>query len=54
MGLSPRNLKRLHERYCQEDTKLPQPVAVLPWEHNLLLLGKSLPANEALFYAEEC
>lgn len=57
MELSPRNLwnmKRLYERYYQEDTKLLQAVAVLPWGHNLLLLDKSLPANEALFYAEEC
>ncbi|MFS2366232.1 DUF1016 N-terminal domain-containing protein [Parabacteroides distasonis] len=57
MGLSPRNLwnmKRLYERYYQEDTKLLQAVAVLPWGHNLLLLDKSLSANEALFYAEEC
>ena len=53
MGLSPRNLwnmKRLYERYYQEDTKLLQAVAVLPWGHNLLLLDKSLSANEALFY----
>lgn len=57
MGLSPRNLwnmKRLYERYYQEDTKLLQAVAVLPWGHNLLLLDKALSANEALFYAEEC
>ena len=55
LGLSPRNLwnmKRLYERYYQEDTKLLQAVAVLPWGHNLLLLDKSLSANEALFYAE--
>lgn len=57
MGLSPRNLwnmKRLYERYCQEDTKLLQAVAVLPWGHNLLLLDRALPINETLFYAEEC
>ncbi|MEG0456061.1 MAG: DUF1016 N-terminal domain-containing protein, partial [Bacteroides sp.] len=57
MGLSPRNLwnmKRLYERYYQEDTKLLQAVAVLPWGHNLLLLDKSLPANETLFYTQEC
>lgn len=40
-------MKRLYERYYQEDTKLLQLVAVLPWGHNLLLLDKSLPANEA-------
>lgn len=57
MGLSPRNLwnmKRLYERYYQEDTKLLQAVAVLPWGHNLLLLDKSLSVDETLFYAQEC
>lgn len=57
MGLSSRNLwnmKRLYERYYQEDTKLLQLVAVLPWGHNLLLLDKGLSTEETLFYAEEC
>lgn len=57
MGLSPRNLwnmKRLYERYYQEDRKLLQAVAVLPWGHNLLLLDKALPINETFFYAKEC
>ena len=57
MGLSPRNLwnmKRLYERYYQENTKLLQVVAVLPWGHNLLLLDKGLSIEETLFYAEEC
>jgi len=57
MGLSPRNLwnmKRLYERYCQEDAKLLQLVAVLPWGHNLLLLDKALSREETLFYIEEC
>lgn len=57
MGVSPRNLwnmKRLYERYYQEDTKLLQAVAVLPWGHNLLLLDKALSVPETLFYAEEC
>jgi hypothetical protein len=43
MGLSPRNLwdmKRFYERYYQEDPKLLQAVAVLPWGHNLLLINK--------------
>ena len=56
MGLSPRNLwnmKRLYERYFQEDAKLLQAVAVLPWGHNLLLLDKALSREEMLFYAEE-
>lgn len=57
MGVSPRNLwnmKRLYERYYQEDTKLLQAVAVLPWGHNLLLLDKALSVPETLFYAKEC
>lgn len=45
MGLSPRNLwnmKRFYERYKDEDPKLLQAVAVLPWGHNLLLMDKGL------------
>lgn len=56
MGLSPRNLwnmKRFYERYYQEDTKLLQSVAVLPWGHNLLLLDKIQSPDEARFYANE-
>lgn len=56
MGLSPRNLwnmKRFYERYYQEDTKLLQAVAVLPWGHNLLLLDKLQSPDEARFYANE-
>lgn len=56
MGLSPRNLwnmKRFYERYYQEDTKLLQSVAVLPWGHNLLLLDKIRSPKEARFYANE-
>ncbi len=41
-------------RYCQENTKLLQTVAVLPWGHNLLLPDKALPVNETSSYAEEC
>ena len=44
MGLSPRNLwnmKRFYERYKDEDPKLLQAVAVLPWGHNLLFLDKA-------------
>src|SRR5690606_17434029 len=53
---SPRNLwnmKRFYERYYQEDTKLLQSVAVLPWGHNLLLLDKIQSPDEARFYANE-
>jgi predicted nuclease of restriction endonuclease-like (RecB) superfamily len=56
MGLSPRNLwnmKRYYERYYQEDTKLLQAVAVLPWGHNLLLLDKIQSSDEVEFYAIE-
>lgn len=56
MGVSPRNLwnmKRLYERYSQEDTKVLQAVALLPWGHNLLLLDKNMSGEEVLFYANE-
>jgi predicted nuclease of restriction endonuclease-like (RecB) superfamily len=56
MGLSPRNLwdmKRFYLRYYQEDTKLRQAVAVLPWGHNLLLLNSDLLSEHILFYANE-
>ncbi|HWK57009.1 MAG TPA: PDDEXK nuclease domain-containing protein [Parapedobacter sp.] len=56
MGLSPRNLwnmKRFYERYYQEDTKLLQAVAVLPWGHNLLLLDKVQQPHAVAFYANE-
>ena len=45
MGLSPRNLwdmKKFYLRYNEEDTKLRQAVAVLPWSHNLLLMSYNL------------
>ena len=56
MGLSPRNLwdmKRFYLRYYQEDIKLRQAVAVLPWGHNLLLLNNDLSSEYILFYANE-
>ena len=56
MGLSPRNLwnmKRFYLRYCQEDTKVQQAVAVLPWSHNLLLMGFDLSPEHIVFYANE-
>ena len=45
MGLSPRNvwdMKKFYLRYNEEDTKLRQAVAVLPWSHNLLLMSYNL------------
>lgn len=56
MGVSPRNLwdmKRFYLQYYQEDIKLRQAVAVLPWGHNLLLLNNDLSSEHILFYANE-
>ena len=56
MGVSPRNLwdmKRFYLHYYQEDIKLRQIVAVLPWGHNLLLMDYKLSAEHVLFYANE-
>lgn len=51
MGLSPRNLwdmKRFYLRYCKNDKKVRQAVAVLPWSHNLLLMGYDLNPEHIL------
>ena len=56
MGLSPRNLwnmKRFYERYKDEEPKLLQAVAVLPWGHKLLLMDKGLDSAHIEFYAQE-
>lgn len=56
MGLSPRNLwnmKRFYLRYCQDDTKVQQAVAILPWSHNLLLMSYDLSPEHTVFYANE-
>ena len=56
MGLSMRNLwnmKRFYLHYCQHDTKVQQAVALLPWSHNLLLLGYDLSSESIVFYANE-
>ena len=56
MGLSPRNLwnmKRFYLRYCQDDIKVQQAVAVLPWSHNLLLMNYDLSPGHVVFYANE-
>ena len=56
MGLSPRNLwnmKRFYLRYYQEDIKVQRSVALLPWRHNLLLLGHDLSSEHVIFYANE-
>lgn len=56
MGLSPRNLwnmKRFYLRYYQDDIKVQQAVALLPWGHNMLLLSYDLSAEHVVFYANE-
>ena len=46
-------MKRFYLRYYQEDIKLQQAVAVLPWGHNLLLLNNDLSSEHIHFYANE-
>ena len=41
------------KQHYQEDTKLLQSVAVLPWGHNLLLLDKVRTIDAVAFYANE-
>lgn len=56
MGVSPRNLwnmKRFYLQYYQCNTKVQRIVALLPWRHNLLLLGYDLSEEHILFYANE-
>ena len=48
MGVSPRNLydmKRFYLLYYQEDKKVRQAVALLPWGHNLVLMNNNLSAE---------
>jgi len=52
-GFSPRNLwdmKRFFEAYRDQDIKLRQLVAELPWGHHLLILNKTRQIEEAKFY----
>ena len=56
IGLSPRNLwdmKRFYERYKDSEAKLRRCVALLPWKHNMLIIGKGLDDKASLYYAEE-
>lgn len=56
IGLSPRNLwdmKRFYERYKDSEAKLRRSVALLPWKHNMLIIGKGLDDKASLYYAEE-
>ncbi len=43
----------IFERFCGGNEKLRQPVAVLPWSHNLLMLNKKLDDKQVLYYAHE-
>ena len=54
-GFSPRNLwdmKRFYEFYSDEDEKLRQAAALLPWMHNVLIIKKVKAVDEARFYIE--
>ena len=56
MGVSPRNLydmKRFYHLYYQEDRKVRQAVALLPWGHNLLLMSSNLTPEHIIFYSNE-
>lgn len=56
MGLSPRNLwymKRFYLRYCDSEIKVQRSVALLPWSHNVYLIGKNLDDSATLYYAQE-
>lgn len=56
MGLSTRNLwdmKRFYLIYYQEDKKLRQAVAVLPWGHNLVLMNNNISSESIIFYSNE-
>lgn len=56
MGLSTRNLwymKRFYLRYCNSDIKVQRSVALLPWSHNVYILGKNLDDAATLYYAQE-
>lgn len=56
MGLSPRNLwdmKKFYLRYNEEDAKVRQAVALLPWSHNLLLMSYDLSPEHIVFYSNE-
>jgi len=54
-GFSPRNLwymKGFYEFYYQEDEKLQQLAAVLPWMHNVMIISHAKTISEARFYIE--
>ena len=44
-------MKRFYLRYCDSDIKVQRPVALLPWSHNVYLLGKNLDAFGQMHHA---
>lgn len=55
-GFSKRNLSRMKTFYKEykEYTKLPTPLAKLPWSHNYLLIEKLNNINIRIWYAKKC
>lgn len=61
MGVSPRNLldmKKFYEQFCNSETKLRQPVAVIPWGGTYILtlmrkFDEDEDDNAILYYAQE-
>ena len=54
MEFLPRNLwymKRFYLRYCDSDIKVQRSVALLPWSHNVYLLGKNLDDSGQMHHA---
>ena len=54
MELSPRqlwNMKKFYLRYAGHDEKLLRAVALLPWSHNVYLLGKNLDDSGQMHHA---
>jgi hypothetical protein len=46
-------MKRFYLIYYQEDKKVQQAVALLPWGHNLILMKYNLSPKEIIFYSNE-
>ena len=56
MDVSPHqlwNMMKFYKRYAGYDTKVLRSVALLPWSHNVYLLGKNLDDSATLYYAQE-
>ena len=55
-GFSERNLKRMlrfYREYSEDNKKVPQLVAQIPWGHNILLLERVKGVKERIWYAEK-